>query len=62
MGMRKDLLPPSQGGLPAKEFEKEHGVPKGKAAQTFKRTIKGMNKGGLPKKNFAKPGSYSKRK
>jgi len=62
MGMQKDLKPPSQGGLPAKEFEKEHGVSKGKAAQTFKRTIKGMSKGGLPKKNFAKPGSYSKRK
>jgi len=57
MGMQKDLKPPSQGGLPAKEFEKEHGVSKGKAAQTFKRTIKGMSKGG-----YAKSKSSYKRK
>jgi hypothetical protein len=62
--MKKNLLPPSQGGLPAKEFEKEHGVSKGKAAQTFKRTIKGMNRGGMTMRKgnmaYSKGGSTAK--
>jgi|TARA_R110000751_G_scaffold29055_1_gene75228 hypothetical protein len=36
--MKKNLLPPSQGGLPAKEFEKEHGVTKGKAKEQYPNT------------------------
>ena len=38
MSMKKNLLPPSQGGLPAKEFEKEHGVTKGKAKEQYPNT------------------------
>tara|TARA_R110000868_G_scaffold298810_1_gene558986 strand:+ start:853 stop:1026 length:174 start_codon:yes stop_codon:yes gene_type:complete len=36
--MKKNLLPPSQGGLPAKEFEKEHGVTKRKAKEQYPNT------------------------
>ena len=49
MGIQKDLKPPSQGGLSAKEFQKEHGMPKGKAKKISPRTTKGMKHGGYVK-------------
>ena len=62
MGMKQDLKAPREGGLSAKEFLQDYGISKSKAIKTNPRIAMGMNKGGLPKKNFAKPGSYSKRK
>jgi len=62
MGMKIDLGLPSKDGMTGKEFKAKYNMTKSEAKKTFKRSVKGMNKGGLPKKSFAKPGSYSKRK
>ena len=38
MGIKQDLKSPREGGLTAKEFEKEHGMSKGKAKKISPRT------------------------
>jgi len=35
MGMKQDLKNPKEGGLPAKEFLKEYGIPKSKDYYLF---------------------------
>ena len=49
MGIKQDLTSPREGGLTAKEFEKEHGMSKGKAKKISPRTTKGMKLGGYVK-------------
>ncbi len=49
MGMKQDLKDPREGGLSAKEFEKEHGISKSKVKKISPRTTKGMKRGGYVK-------------